>query len=353
MTTLYLTEPRSLVKKDGDTLLVNIPADKAKDTAARNVRVPMMKVTQVVVMGDSTVTTPALLALLEQKVDISFCDYHGRFCGQLTSGLSRNGQLRLAQYAHHTDYGKRIALARCFVAGKLANQRTLLLRSNRKLEDEAIVAAAATIQGVLVDVQQVEGIEEPINPSRPQASSAMGSLQGLEGAGAAAYFGVFSRLLRHDLGFQRRVRRPPTDPVNALLSFGYTLLLNNVLSAISQVGLDPYVGYLHSSQYGKPALALDLMEEFRTPVVDSVVITVINNRILQSEHFSEQLGAYRLSDAGRRRFLEAFEERLAAEIEHPAFGYKASYRRCLELQTRLVAKTVMGEIEQYPAFRVR
>jgi CRISPR-associated protein Cas1 len=353
MTTLYLTEPRSLVKKDGDTLLVSIPADKQRDTEARKVRVPMMKVTQVVVMGDSTVTTPALLALLEQKAEISFCDYHGRFKGQLASPMSRNGQLRIAQYAAHVDYGRRVALAREFVAGKLANQRTLLLRSNRKLEDDAIKAAAATMQGVLADVQQVVGVAEPADPVRPQADSAMGRLQGLEGAGSAAYFGVFSRLLRHDLGFQRRVRRPPTDPVNALLSFGYTLLLNNVLSAVAQVGMDPYVGYLHSSQYGKPALALDLMEEFRTPVVDSVVVTVINNRIVQAEHFSEELGAYRLSDAGRRRFLEAFEERLATSIEHPVFGYKASYRRCLELQERLAAKLVMGEIEQYTPFRVR
>jgi CRISPR-associated protein Cas1 len=353
MTTLYLTEPRSLVKKDGDTLLVSIPADKQRDTEARKVRVPMMKVTQVVVMGDSTVTTPALLALLEQKAEISFCDYHGRFKGQLASPMSRNGQLRIAQYAAHVDYSRRVALAREFVAGKLANQRTLLLRSNRKLEDEAIAAAAASMQGVLADVQQVVGLAEPADPARPQADSAMGRLQGLEGAGSAAYFGVFGRLLRYDLGFRRRVRRPPTDPVNALLSFGYTLLLNNVLSAVSQVGLDPYVGYLHSSQYGKPALALDLMEEFRTPVVDSVVVTVINNRIVQAEHFSEELGAYRLSDAGRRRFLEAFEDRLATSIEHPVFGYKASYRRCLELQARLAAKLVMGEIEQYTPFRVR
>ena len=353
MTTLYLTEPRSLVKKDGDTLLVSIPADKQRDTEARKVRVPMMKVTQVVVMGDSTVTTPALLALLEQKAEISFCDYHGRFKGQLTSPMSRNGQLRIAQYAAHVDYGRRVALAREFVAGKLANQRTLLLRSNRKLEDDAITAAAAAMQGVLADVQQVVGVAEPADPARPQADSAMGRLQGLEGAGSAAYFGVFGRLLRHDLGFRRRVRRPPTDPVNALLSFGYTLLLNNVLSAVAQVGMDPYVGYLHSSQYGKPALALDLMEEFRTPVVDSVVVTVINNRIVQAEHFSEELGAYRLSDAGRRRFLEAFGERLATSSEHPVFGYKASYRRCLELQARRAATRVMGGIEQYAPFRVR
>lgn len=353
MTTLYLTEPRSLVKKDGDTLVVHIPGDKERGTVERNVRVPLMKVTQVVVMSDSTVTTPALLALLEQQVDVSFCDYYGRFCGQLAPGMSRNGQLRIAQYRAHVDYGRRVALARSFVAGKLANQRTMLLRSNRKLEDGVIAAAAATIQNIVVDVQQLTSITEPTDPARPQADSTMGSLQGLEGAGSAAYFGVFNRLLRNEMGFRRRVRRPPTDPVNALLSFGYTLLMNNVLSAVSQVGMDPYVGYLHSSQYGKPALALDLMEEFRTPVVDSVVVTVINNRIIQPDHFSEQLGTYRLSDAGRRRFLETFEERLATSIEHPIFGYKATYRRCLELQARLVAKTVMGEIDQYVPFKVR
>ena len=156
---------------------------RTRDTVERKVRVPLMKVTQVVVMGDSTVTTPALLALLDQQVDVSFCDFHGRFRGQLASGMSRNGQLRVAQYGAHVDYGRRIALARSFVAGKLANQRTLLLRSNRKLEDDSITAAAATIQAILASVQQVIGVAEPADPSRPQADSAMGSLQGLEGAG--------------------------------------------------------------------------------------------------------------------------------------------------------------------------
>ena len=266
MTTLYLTEPRSIVKKDGDTLVVTIPGDK--DSAKRNVRIPMMKVTQVVVLADSTVTTPALLALLEQRAEISFCDFRGRFRGQVTSGLSRNGQMRIAQHAAHADPHRRFDLARRFVAGKLANQRTLLLRSNRKLDNEAVAAAAATTQTILGDLERLQGDDGPADPARPQANSAMGSVQGFEGAAAAAYFGVFAHLLRQDLGFQRRVRRPPTDPVNALLSFGYTLLMNNVLSAISQIGLDPYVGYLHSSQYGKPALALDLMEEFRAPVVE-------------------------------------------------------------------------------------
>ncbi len=353
MTTLYLTEPRSLVKKDGDTLVVTIPANSEKGTAKRKVRVPMMKVTQVVVMADSTVTTPALLALLDQQVNVSFCDYHGRFRGQLAPGMSRNGQLRIAQYAAQADYGRRVGFARAFVAGKLANQRTLLLRSNRKLKDEAIAAAAATLQKVHADALQVIEAIEPPDPARPQAKSALGSLQGLEGAGAAAYFGVFGRLLKGNMEFSRRVRRPPTDPVNALLSFGYTLLLNNVLGAVSQVGLDPYVGYLHSSQYGKPALALDLMEEFRTPVVDSVVLTLINNRILRLEHFEAQLEAYHLTDAGRRRFFSAFEERLATEIRHPIFEYKTSYRRCLELQARLLVKAAMGEIEGYPPFKVR
>ena len=190
----------------------------------------------------------------------------------------------------------------------------------------------------------------PANPSRPQADTPLGTLQGLEGTGAAIYFAAFPKLLRQTMGFEGRRRRPPTDPVNALLSFGYTLLLNNVLAAIGLVGLDPYAGYLHSSQYGKPALALDLMEEFRPIIVDSVVQSVINNRVIEPGDFEAELGAYRLADPARRRFIQKFEERLAQEVQHPTFNYQATYRRCLELQVRLLAKTVLGEIPAYRPF---
>ncbi len=356
MTTLYVTEPYSLIKKDGDTLVVQIPADEATGRAARKVRVPLIKVDEVVVLGDSTLTAPALAALLDQRAEITLLNGYGQFRGRVVPAASRNSLLRLAQFRRHDDPVHALDLAKQFVAGKLSNLRTMLLRSNRKLNDGAIAAACESIQGILSQVDQLQSDgTPPADPSKPQAGSAWGSLQGLDGTGTAQYFGVFGRLLRGDeaLGFETRNRRPPRDPVNALLSYGYTLLLHQCSAALQTVGLDPYVGYLHSSQYSKPALALDLMEEFRGPVVDSVVLTIVNNRILQGKDFVEEMGAYRLKDAGRRSFLLKFEERLNSEIQHPTFSYKASYRRSIELQARLLAKALVGEIRDYPPFKVR
>jgi len=355
MATLYLTEPRSLVKKDGGTLVVHIPADKEQSTPKRKVRVPLIKVDQVIVYGDVTLTSPALAALLEQRADVCFCSYYGRFRGRLAPPLGKNSLIRLEQHQAHNDPLRATTLARAFVRGKLANMRAMLLRANRKRDDSAIAKAVASLKGVL---DQVDGLDldraaPPPDPSHPQADTVHGTLLGFEGSGTAFYFGVFGRLLKGDWNFTRRQRRPPRDPVNALLSFGYVLLMNQVASAISIVGLDPYVGFLHSSQFGKPALALDVMEPFRPLVVDSVVMTLLNNRMLSERDFQEDLGAWRLTDQGRRTFLTKFEERLDTAIRHPVFGYKATYRRCLELEVRLVAKWLTGEIRKFKPFVVR
>jgi CRISPR-associated protein Cas1 len=356
MATLYLTEQRSLVRKDGDTLVVQIPADKERGTEKRKVRVPLMKVDQVTVCGDSTITSPALLALLEQQVEVCFLSYHGQFRGRLSGGFSKNGGLRIAQHRNAVVNAPDRALlaAKGFVRGKLFNMRTILLRANRKLNDPAIKGAAQAMARVLkqVDRLQPDG-HPPPDPSHPQADSAWGTLLGLEGNGSAQYFGVFGKLLKQDMGFSRRARRPPTDPVNSLLSFGYVLLSKEVSSAIGLVGLDLYVGFLHGAKYGKPSLALDLMEEFRPIVVDSVVLTLINTSAIQQRDFEERLGAFRLTDAGRRTFLQKYEERLNTEIKHPTFGYRVSYRKAIEVQTRLLGKWLVGEIPEYVPFTVR
>jgi CRISPR-associated protein Cas1 len=355
MATLYLTEPRSLVKKEGDTLLVQIPANPDKQTAKRQVRVPLIKVDQVVVLGDATLTSPALGALLEQRVDVCFCSSYGQFRGRLAPPLSKNSLVRLAQHQAHRDPARSFALAQAFVRGKLANMRAMLMRANRKREDEEVASAIASLEGVVarVDELRAEDAAPPADRSQPQAETLLGTLQGLEGAGSRAYFGVLGRLLGGGWAFEGRQRRPPRDPVNALLSFGYVLLTNQVSSAVSIVGLDPYVGYLHSSQFGKPALALDVMEPFRPLVVDSTVLTVLNNRMLSEGDFREELGAWRLNEDGRRTFLAKFEERLDTTIRHPTFGYRVTYRRCLELEVRLVAKWLSGEIAAYKPFVVR
>ena len=206
MTTLYVTEPYSLIKKDGDTLVVQIPADEATGRAARKVRVPLIKVDEVVVLGDSTLTAPALAALLDQRAEITLLNGYGQFRGRVVPAASRNSLLRLAQFRRHDDPVHALDLAKQFVAGKLSNLRTMLLRSNRKLNDGAIAAACESIQGILGQVDQLQSDgTPPADPSKPQAGSAWGSLQGLEGTGTAQYFGVFGRLLRGDeaLGFER------------------------------------------------------------------------------------------------------------------------------------------------------
>ncbi len=355
MTTLYLTEQYSLVKKDGDTLLVQIPADEERGREERKVRVPLIKVTQVVVYGNCTLTTPVMTALLEQGVEVCFCSYYGRFMGRLTPPMGKNSLVRLHQHRGHNDPQRAFALARAFVHGKLANMRAMLLRANRKRQDSAIAQAADSLKGVIARVEQLNPaeVEPPEDPGRPQESSSYGTLLGLEGAGTSRYFGVFDRLLKEDWDFHGRNRRPPRDPVNSLLSFGYVLLTNSAASAVNLVGLDPYVGFLHSSQYGKPALALDIIEAFRPLIVDSVVLTLLNTRMLSRDDFQEEFGAWRLTDGGRRTFLQKFEERLDTEIRHPVFEYRTTYRRNLELEARLVAKWLLGEIPQFEPFMVR
>ncbi len=374
MSTLYVTEPRALVKKDGDTLLVQIAEEQCqKDSPPaegegaeanvisergkrmRTVRVPLIKVDQVVIAGDATVTSPALHALLENHVEVCFLSYYGNFLGRLSPEFSKNSLIRIEQHRAHDDPARALVLAKQFVAGKLSNCRTLLMRTNRKLENAEIEQAVAMLKTMVEKVECFQGWKVDWRDSQATnpAVEVVNDLLGLEGAGSAEYFGAFGKMLKFDWGFGGRHKRPPTDPVNALLSYGYTILMHKVQSAIGIVGLDPFIGFLHSSQYGKPALALDLMEEFRPVTVDSVVMTLINTGALKREDFVEELGTFRLTDAGRRTFLEKFEERLNTPVEHPTFGYKATYQRCLELQTRLLSKHLTGEIPVYPPFIVR
>lgn len=331
MTTLYLNEQQSIVKKRDGYLIVQY-MDK------RKIEVPLINVSQVVVSGDITLTTPALHILLELGIEICFLSMYGHFRGRLSPPVAKNVAIRRAQYRFHADQQDALRVAQACVRGKLTNMRTMLLRANRQVPDEAMAGAADEIQRMIQRVPAMETV---------------GSLLGIEGSGSAAYFGVFGKLLRGTMTFTHRRRRPPTDPVNAMLSLGYTLLLHQVSAAIQVVGFDPYVGFLHQPRYGRPALALDLMEEFRPIIADSVVLNVCNHRILTPQDFQEELGVIHLKPDARKKFYSKFEERLQEEIQHPQFGYRTSYRRCIELQARLLAKWLTGEIPVYPPLIVR
>ncbi len=353
MATLYLTEQQTLVKKEGETLIVHIPADKEKKRPKKKVRVPLIKIDRVVVQGNSTLTSPAIHALMARNAEVTFLNQYGRFQGHLSPPFSKNGQLRLAQTQAHDNPTLSHQLIQAFVTGKLHNMRTMLMRANRKRKNPVITTAVQSIKQNIARVKATPPDPQLPKSSNPQANSAYGRLQGLEGSATAHYFKNFKQLLNQPEQFNGRTRRPPRDPVNALLSYGYTILLNQITSAIYTVGLDPYIGYLHRSRYGKPALALDLMEEFRPIIVDSVVISIFNNQIIKPHQFKEEFGTYRLTHNGRRTFLTKLEARFDETITHPTFGYKTTYRRSLELQARLLAKTLLNEIPAYPPFTVR
>lgn len=351
MATLYLTEAYSVVKLDGEALRVNYPADHASRQPGKVVRVPLNKVEQVLVLGDITLTTPAIHALCERRIGVHFLSARGRSYGSLTADWGKNSGVRLAQYGLFCDLARRFPVARACVAGKLINMRTLLMRYARGREDSARLVAAA--QQIRSGLRELARLPVPTAVVPGDRMNGLGALLGMEGSASAAYYGVFGALLKGDWAFPGRVKRPPTDPINALLSFGYSVLTNQIVSLAHAVGLDPGLGVLHQPGFGKPALALDLIEPFRPIIVDSVVITMVNTGQIQPGDFSEELGAYRLSDTARRAFLEKFEARLNEKVQHPLFGYQASYRRCIELQARLFAKHAQGEIPHFVPFTVR
>jgi CRISP-associated protein Cas1 len=356
MSVLYLTEQYATLRLDAETLLMRVPEDKATGREAKKIRIPLNKVTQVVIYGNITLTTPVINALMERHIEICYLTVYGKFIARVSGDDHKHGRLRLLQRRAHDDATDTFRVALSCVRGKLHNQRTLLLRSNRTRDDEAVDAAAEQIGALIAQVDALpDEATPPPDPSRPQQDTLLGYLMGLEGAAAAAYFQGYGKLFSEEWErmFNGRHKRPPTDPINALLSYGYTILTWQTVAAAQIVGFDPYIGYLHSTQYGRPALALDIIEMFRAPIVDSVVLTLLNNRMLGVEDFQESLGAWRLTDGGRRVFLQKFEERLNQEITHPIFKTKVTYRRCLEMQMRLLSRWLLGDLKRFREFYTR
>ena len=336
---LYVDEQGCILKKTGERLLVVKEGETIRD-------IPLIHLGQVVLCGNISVTTPVMQTLLNEGIPVVYLSAYGRYQGVLMPQISRNSLLRVAQHRVADDPERCLALAKAFVHGKISNMRLMLQR--RKWRDKTETDAEAT------------GIESSIEGMRkmrgrlPKAEN-LAELLGLEGNASADYFRSFSSMLNAEMGFgfEHRTRRPPKDPTNALLSFAYSLLTADVISAIQIVGLDPYVGFFHQQTYGRPCLALDLMEEFRPIIADSVVVTLINNRQITPNDFTQSHGGWFLKDAARKKFYATYEKRKNETITHPVFKYKISFRRVLELQVRLLAKCLMGEIETYTSLTVR
>ena len=312
---------------------------KEKDAIRQEVR--LNEVCQVNLMGNIQISTQAIQALCNAEVPVCYFSQGGWFYG-VTSGLTtKNVFLRQSQFRLATEEWFALRLARKLVAGKIRNQRVMLMRNHE--EPPKLV------------LEQMREMAE-----RAEESVSLEELLGIEGNGARLYFGAFAGMVKQEsvgseLGFDftTRNRRPPRDPVNALLSLAYSLLSKDLTVACAAVGFDPMMGFYHQPRFGRPALALDLMEPFRPLIAESAVFNAINTRMVTPKDFVRAGRAVALTAGGRRGFFQAYEARMDTLVTHPIFGYQVSYRRLLEVQARLLAKVLEGELDEYAVFVTR
>jgi CRISPR-associated protein Cas1 len=296
----------------------------------------LLDVSQVCVYGNVQISAQAIRSLAEREIPI-FHHTYGGWLTALTMGVpSRNIELRTRQYLLAEEEAKVLPLARSIVVGKLRNQRTLLRRNHPNLPHR-----------VLAELTRYARLA--------QEASSIARLFGLEGMAAKVYFGHFGGMLRDPMGFDvsGRERRPAPDPVNATLSFLYGLLVKDAVQALLAVGLDPHRGVYHRLRPGRPSLALDLAEEFRPLVADSVVLGLVNNRVIDAGDFVRRGRSCALTEVGRRKVIRAYEARMDALIRHPIFHYQVSYRRVFEIQARLLARAIAVELPGYRPFTTR
>ena len=298
--------------------------------------VRLIDVSQVSIYGNVQISSQAMRAMFDQQVPVCWFSYGGWFQG-IAHGLpSKHVDLRRRQVAIAAQAG--LPIAQKMIEGKIRNSRTLLRRNSRSDVKPTLEQLKATADQT-TDINTVE------------------SLLGVEGVAARLYFSRFSAMLKDDsLGtfdFQGRNRRPPRDPINCLLSYGYSLLTKDLTAVTLAIGFDPYLGVFHKPRFGRPALALDLTEEFRPLIADSVVINVINNGEIQENGFTIRAQGVALNQQSRRSFIAAYERRLDQEVTHPVYGYKITYRRVLEVQARMLGAYLLGEIPEYVPFMTR
>ena len=337
---LYLNTPGMWVGVKSERLVVR---DKEKNTE----EVRLRDVNHLALFGNIQLSTQAVQTLCELEIPVTYFSMGGWFYG-LTHGHGLKNVLnRVAQFRGAADPAAALVYAKQFVHGKIRNQRTLLMRNHVEPPDVALRRLKQAAQDVF-------------------GARSAGELLGMEGAAAAVYFAHFGGMIKTgrnaraargeaedppeawcSFDFNGRNRRPPRDAVNALLSLAYSLLAKDCTLAALAVGLDPYIGFFHQPRAGRPALALDLQEEFRPLVAESTVLTALNNRMLEPGDFLQAGNTVNLTKAGRKKFFECYEKRMNDVLRHPLFDYQVSYRRALELQVRLLAKALIGEIDSY------
>ena len=347
MATLYVTEQGARLVKAYPRILVTLDGEVIQAVLLR-------AISEVVLVGNCGATTPALLALLDAGVGLTFITQSGKLRGQLRSAQSSNLELRLKQYRRQQEEGFCLQVAKNITLGKIQNYRTMARRLLRSIRS-AQIKTKYRPQKQSQETSKIATLESSISRfndflAQLQEAEKMDVIRGIEGTASKLYFSYLRSGLRWkgEQTFTKRERRPPKDPINAMLSLGYTLLGLCFESAIAVAGLDPQAGFFHTNRYGRPSLALDLIEEFRPIIVDSMVWRMVNHHMLTSSHFMiAEGGKTMLNRRGLKTFFRQFHRRINTKVFHPLAGRALSYQKCFEVQTNLLRKVIVGEEAEY------
>ncbi len=341
MNTLYLTTPGTYVKRDGDSVEVHIDGEKQME-------IPFLHLNGIVCYGNILISPGIIQKFSEENRPIIWHDSIGRFKGRLVGPTNGNVLLRKAQFEAMIDPIIKFKIARDIIAGKIRNSREVIQRAIRNETD-----VSDKEQLTVVSKKLAHAIKR-LDPDRTQPVMDIEILRGIEGNAAREYFSAFDHLIKQEkdfFKFEKRTRRPPRDPVNAMLSFFYTILLNDCVSALEGIGMDPQFGYLHEIRPGKPALGLDLMEELRPIFVDRLVLTLINRKQISSKDFDIRPGgAVQIKDKPRKKVIIAYQERKSVKRKHPVLDQQVSLGLIPHVQARILARYLRGDIKQYIPF---
>jgi CRISP-associated protein Cas1 len=338
LNTLYITSDEAYVHKERETFIVKVDDKKV-------FQAPIHTIENIVCFGFKPLTPQIMAFCAENNVGISYLTESGKFLARVYGQQKGNVILRKTQYAISDDEYQSLQIAKPIIAAKVSNYRYLLLRHQRNHPDKSsddVSSASETLGSRLANIEQADSLDE---------------LRGYEGECANTYFSVLSYLIttqKEDFNFVQRTKRPPLDPANALLSFLYAILANDVRSALETVGLDPQVGFLHQIRPGRPSLALDIMEEFRAYLGDRVMLNLINLKQVTIKDFDiRESGEVRMSDNARKELLTAYQKRKQEEITHPFLGEKMTIGLLPHIQAQLLARYIRGDMETYPPFYLK
>lgn len=329
MAILYITQQGAVLHKSGNQIVV-----KKEDNVLQEI--PIVQLDEVVIFGNGHITTQTMGYLLHKNIPVSFLSSQGKYKGKLQPQYAKDVRIRQQQFAVAANSQGCLSLAKCFVRGKLMN--AIRFSQRQRTQNTKVKSAIHAIQQTLEKLEQADTLD---------------SLLGYEGSGTAAHYRAFQQFLADDWGFTTRQFRPSPDPINAMLSLGYTLLHNHVYASINVVGFDPYCGYYHQPKHGHAALASDLMEKFRQIIVDGYVLSLVNNRRVRPEDFEQTNKGSRFKKPALDKFLAGFYGRMQQTFQHPTLHEKTNYLRSIELQVRHLARVIIGKDATYKPFLIR